>query len=290
MLNRLFGDYLVKNNIIEQKQLDSILPVSTDCKANVEVIAIVNKVLSIQQVQEVLNKINTKTTRFGDAAVEDGLLTDDRLEQLLTYQSNSFLCFLQILIDKGFLQLEQITPLLGRFQEEGQFKDNQMDALIMDDLEQITNIFVPLKNPQLKILTVLLVNTFRRLIDKDTYLERAYVAKSVQLDSYVSQMVTGNLRFKLYLTGLHDNLLGVANYFTGAKYTTINNDALDNVSEFVNCINGQFATNVSYDDIEIDMNPPEYALEGPFISNSKLFVIPIHANGYEIRAIYEVYE
>lgn len=290
MLNRLFGNYLVKNKIIDQNQLNSFLPISASYKANVEVIAIVNKVLSIQQVQDILSKIDIKTTRFGDAAVEDGLLTDDRLEQLLTYQSNSFMCFLQLLIDKDFLHLEQITSLLGKFQEEGQFNDNQMNALIMDDLEQIASIFVPLRNPHLKILTVLLVKTFKRLIDKDTYLEKAYVAKSVQLDSYAAQSITGNIRFKLYLTGLHDNLLGIANYFTGDRYTSVNKDALDNVGEFLNCINGQFATNVSYDDVDIDMNPPEYSLEGPFISNSKLFVIPIHANGCVIRAIYEIYD
>lgn len=290
MLNRLFGDYLVKNSIMSQDQLNSILPVAADCKANIEIIALVNKVLTIQQIQEVLDKIDLKTTRFGDAAVEEGFITDDRLEQLLTHQNNSFLCLLQILTDNGIVKLEQIPALLGRFQENGQFTDSQMNALIVDDLEQIANIFVPLKNQQLKILTVLLVKTFKRLIDKDTYLERAYVAKSVQLDSYAAQTITGNMRFKIYLTGLHDNLLGIANYFTGATYTSINNDALDNVSEFLNCINGQFATNVSYDDIDVDMNPPEYSLVGSYISNSRLFVIPIHVNGYSIRAIYEVFD
>lgn len=290
MLNRLFGDYLVKNKVLSQEQLDSILPVSADCKANVETIAIVNKILSIQQVQEICSKIDLKTTRFGDAALESGLLTDDRLEQLLTYQNNAFFCFVQILIDKGYLDIVQIISFIAKFREDGQFSEQQMHALIMDDLEQITNIFVPLKNQQLKILTVLLVKTFRRLIDKDTYLEKAYVAKSVQLDSYAAQMITGHMHFKLYLTGFQNNLLGIANYFTGATYSNLNNDALDNVSEFINCVSGQFATNISYDDIDVDMNPPEYSLTGPYISNARLFVIPIHVNGCVIRAIYEVFD
>lgn len=290
MLNRLFGDYLVKNKKMSQNDLNGILPVPPEARAKVEVIAIVQKVLTVAQVESVLNSMDKESERFGDIAVDNGLLTEDRLDQLITYQSNPFMCFIDVLIDRGLITYEQIIPLIADFQKDGGYSDNQFNALLNDDLEQIVNIFVPLKNPYLKILTVLIVKTFRRLIDKDVYLDRAYVAKSVQLDRYAMQMVMGDIQYKLYLTGFNNNLLGVANYFTGATYSSVNSDALDNVSEFINCINGQFATSVSYDDIDVDMSSPEYGMEGPFIENAKLFIIPIHVHGYEMRAIYEVIE
>lgn len=288
MLNRLFGDYLAKKGIVSKREVNSILPVNPEIKANVELIAIIQKVLTVSQVTDILLRIDKTDVTFGEAAVQKGLLTDDRLEQLLTYQSNSFMVFIQILVNAGHIKYEQISQLIDDFQRDEKYKDNQFTALLNDDLEQIVAIFVPLKNQYLKILTVLMVKTFRRLIDKDMYLERAYTAKSIQLDSYAAQLVTGDLHYKLYLSGLNNNLLGISNYFTGASYTALNTDALDNVSEFINCINGQFATNVSYDDIEVDMNSPEYGLTGPYISNSRLFIIPIHVNGFEIRAIYEI--
>lgn len=290
MLNRLFGDYLIKTKILSKSEVDGILPVASEISASVEVIAIIQKVLTVTQVTDVLSQIDRSRTRFGDAAVKRGLLTEDRLDQILTYQNNSFMVFVQILIDRKNIRYEQIPQLIDDFQRDGQYKDNQFTALLNNDLEQIVSIFVPLKNQHLKVLTVLLVKTFKRLIDKDMYLERAYTAKSLQLDSYAAQMVSGDIHYKLYLSGFSNNLLGIANYFTGATYTALNADALDNVSEFINCVNGQFATNVSYDDVEVDMNSPEYGLEGPYIGNSKLFVIPIHVNGFEIRAIYEVFD
>lgn len=288
MLNRLFGDYLTKKGILSKSEVNGILPVAPEAKASVEVIAIIQKVLTVSQVTGLLSQIDKKKTRFGDAAVQKGMLTEDRLDQILTYQNNSFMVFVQVLIDRRVIRYEQIPQLIDDFQRDGQYKDNQFAALLNDDLEQIVSIFVPLKNPYLKVLTVLLVKTFRRLIDKDMYLERAYTAKSIQLDSYAAQLVTGDIHYKLYLSGFTNNLLGISNYFTGATYTAVNADALDNVSEFINCVNGQFATNVSYDDVEVDMSSPEYGLEGPYISNSKLFIIPIHVNGFEIRAVYEV--
>ncbi len=55
-------------------------------------------------------------------------------------------------------------------------------------------------------------------------------------------------------------------------------------------MNGVFATNMSYENTALDMNSPEYSAEGPFISNELLYVIPMHANGYNLRAVFEVYE
>ena len=95
---------------------------------------------------------------------------------------------------------------------------------------------------------------------------------------------------KVYISAPDNDLLAIANYFTGDTYEAVNEDALDNVGEFINCVNGLFATNLSYDDVTIDMNSPEYSMVGPFISNEKLYVIPNHANGYSFKAVLEVYE
>lgn len=290
MLNRLFGNYLVQKQRITQIQLDDLLPVPKELKAEVETIAVINKILAPATVQELLSKLDKSSERFGEVAIDAGYLTDDKLDTILTYQSNVFMKFIQSLLNKRLLTIEQINPFLNEFQQLGGYNDSQMSALIHDDLEQCIAIFVPLKTMQLKELTLTLVQTIRRLIDRDVYLDKAYIARSLQLDKYASQTIIGDMHIKVYISAPDNGLLAIANHFTGDTYETVNEDALDNVGEFINCVNGLFATNLSYSDIEIDMNSPEYALDGPFISNEKLFVIPIHANGYSFRAIFEVYE
>lgn len=290
MLNRLFGDYLVKTNKIAQEQLDSILSVSPDIKAEIATVAVVKKVLTLSQIQALLEKAGGQASRIGDLAVEEGVMTDDRLEQVISFQTNSFMILVQNLIEKNFIQLQEVNQLIDAFQEEGKYDDSQLEALMLGDIEQIVNVFVPLKNKNLKQLTITLVQTFRRLIDKNVYLEKAYVANSLQVDRYAAQLVTGDMHFKLYISGAMNHLLAIANHFTGDQYTAVDQDALDNVCEFVNCVNGQFATNMSYEDVDIDMNAPECGMTGPYLNSGKLFVIPIHANGYSVRIIYEVYE
>lgn len=290
MLNRLFGNYLVTKKCITQEQLNKLLPVPKELVAEIETISIVRRVLTPAQVQELMDKKTDKTVRFGDIAMEEGYISDDRLDQLVSFQTNAFMKFMQSLVNENFVRLDQLNQIINAFQTENEYTDEQMDSLILDDLEEIINIFVPLKNKRFKELTETLIQTMKRMIDKEVYLDKAYASNSLQLDSYAGQAVNGDLNFKVYLSGSGDNLLGVANYFTDEKYRSLDADALDNVGEFINCVNGLFATNLSYDDIMIDMDSPDYSMEGLFLHENKLFVIPIHANGFCFRAIYEIYQ
>lgn len=290
MLNRLFGNYLVEKGTLTLEQLNAMLPVKKDFKAGLEIIAIITKAMTPAAVQELLKSINKESEHFGETAVNHGMLTDDKLDELLAYQTNAFMKFIQLLVDNGYISYDNINREIDEFQQKSEFNDVQLSALVHDDLDQCMNIFVPLKSPQLKELTKTLMQTLRRLIDRDAYLEKAYTAHSIQLDKYSCQMLIGDMHVKFYISASDDGLLGIANYFTGDTYASVTEDALDSVGEFINCVNGLFATNMSYDDLSVDMNSPEYSMEGPFISNETLYVIPLHANGYSFRAVFEVYQ
>ncbi|MBD5451452.1 MAG: chemotaxis protein CheX [Lachnospiraceae bacterium] len=287
MLNRLFGNYLVEKGKLTSEQLDSLLPVKQQFKAEVETIAIVTKVMTSAAVLELIEK---ESENFGEAAVNEGLITDDKLDDLLVHQSNNFMKFLQLLVNNDYLSYGDINQELNEFQQKNEFDDGQINALIYDDLEQCIELFVQLKEPVLKELTKTLVQTFRRLIDKDVYLEKADIVPSVQLDKCASQMIIGDMRIKVYISAPGDDLLSIANRFSGDPYDTVTEDALDSVGEFINCVIGLFATNMSYDGMSLDMNSPEYSIEGPFISNETLYVIPVHINGCTVKAVLEVYQ
>lgn len=290
MINRLFGNYLVEKKVLSQTQLDDLLPVQKDFKAEVETIAVINKVISAAVAQELLGRIDRNSEHFGEAAIDAEYLTDEKLDEILTYQSNAFMKFVQSMIDKHFMDLGQINHFLDEFQQIGGYTDAQISSLIHDDLEQCVQIFVPLKSPRLKEFTLTLIQTIRRLIDCDAYLDKSFTARSLQLDKHACQMIVGDMHMKVYISAPDNDLLAIANYFTGDTYEAVNEDALDNVGEFINCVNGLFATNLSYDNVTIDMSSPEFSMVGPFISNEKLYVIPIHANGYSFKAVLEVYE
>lgn len=290
MLNRFFGNLLVTKKIISDEQLSSLLSGLKGVKATVPTIAVVMKVLSPKQVEECLDSCDRDKSKFGEAAVEQGLLTDDRFEHLLTFQDNLFAAFVDKLLEQNFIQYDQIIPLMSELQQSRKWNDNQLNALLQWDVPLIVDMFVPLRSPQLKSLTATVVDYLRRYIDPNVYLDKAFVSNSMSLPCFSAQEMKGDFRYTLYFTGENDNLLGVANYFSGLTFSSVDEDALDNICEFINCINGQFATDMSYDSIDIDMAAPFYNVGSQTISNGRIYVIPFHANGYVLQAIYEVHE
>lgn len=287
MLNHLFGNYLVEKGKLTAEQLDTLLPVEKEFKAEVEVIAIVTKAMTSSAVLELIDKGNED---FGEAAVEAELISDDKLDDILAYRSNNFIKFIQLLVNNGYLSYGDINQALNEFEQKNELNDEQLYAMIYDDWEQCIELFVPSENSALKELIKTLVQTFRRLIDKDVYIDKAIVAPSVQLDKCASQMIIGDMRIKVYISAPGDDLLAIANYFQREKYDTVTEDALDSVGEFINCVNGLFATNVSYDGLSVDMDSPEYSIEGPLLSNEDIYIIPTHVNGCTVNVVLVVYQ
>ena len=69
MINRLFGNYLVEKQILTQNQLDDLLPVQKDFKAEVATIAVINKILSSAAALDLLRQLDQGNERFGDARI-----------------------------------------------------------------------------------------------------------------------------------------------------------------------------------------------------------------------------
>lgn len=289
MLNRLFGNYLVNTGCLDQKQLNELLDAVNGYTAGLDLMVIINKLLTPAQIQ-LVQENRAQGESLADAALRLQLLTDSRIEKIQQQQKMPVMCFLQLLVDRQVIPFADIMRVISDFQSYQEFSDEQLRALCLDDMEQIIRIFVPFHDEKLHELTVTLFQTLKRLIDKNVYLDKAYMARSIQIDRYAAQSLTGDLNLKFYLSAPMNNLLGVANYFTEAVYETVDEDALDTVSEFINCVNGLFATNLSYEEVSLDMDAPEYGMEGPYLNHGTIYVIPIHANGMSFRAVLELHQ
>lgn len=288
MVNRLFGNYLVKKDFLSDDKLDGLFPLDKEKKADITTIAVLKKMLSASEVTTIISELDTVDQHFGEFVVTNNILLDRDVDKLFSYQNNKFYMFIQQLIDDNIIELENINFLIDDFQKDSEFSQEVMDSLIADDVEEIIKLLIPCEDEHVNKMILTIMMTFRRLIDANVYFDKGYSDSSVSLDAYSAQLLSGDFNIKLYFTGDNDSLLGIANYFTAAKYDTVSEDALDNIGEFINCINGQMATDLSYEDIDIDMGAPEYSLNGCSINGGIYYVLPMHANGYSFRAVIDV--
>lgn len=286
MLNRLFGNYLVSIKKITQVQLDTALAELDTITASMALIAIVKRKLTLQQIVE-LNILQASESDFEQRVVGAKLLTEDACEKLMTYQSNRFMGMIQYLVNAGVLELSQICDLMDEYRIANNFTEIQLNAFLHDDVEHMVQTYVTCNDSGIRELFCTMIQTLKRLIDRDVYLEEAYTTDCFLAEKCVVQEMVGNRHFRLYLTAGGNDLLAIANYFTKAYYNAVDEDALDNVGEFLNCVSGLFATNQSYNELTVDMKTPEYFLEPVTIRGETIYVVPICANGCRLYAVYE---
>ena len=82
-----------------------------------------------------------------------------------------------------------------------------------------------------------------------------------------------------------DSLLVFAEGYAKESFTTVDDDALDAVCEFTNCINGLYASELSTKDVNIDMMPPIFSYDSTITVDGEFYSIPLFFNEKQVNCI-----
>ena len=93
------------------------------------------------------------------------------------------------------------------------------------------------------------------------------------------QHTTGDYDGFLGFTCDDDSILALADGYAKETFDTVDEDALDSVCEFTNCVNGLYATELSYQDTTIDMQPPEFKFDSSIDGEGEFYVLPVYIDG-----------
>ncbi len=277
MFDRIFGKYLVESGTLTNEQLLSVYKKQENSRSRLGLIAVTEKMMTISQVEEV-NKLQAiMDKRFGDIAKTSGYLTEDQVTRLLTLQGNRYLVFIQAIVDKGFLPLDTINDILSLYQNEHGYTQTDLENLKSCDINRILPYFVDLKNEILFELIGTFVRTVSRLMNYNVYIDTAYEVQTFSAPQISYQISDGDHRLFVCIAANEEAMLNSAISFAGKKFVENQEDALDANAEFINCVNGLFATKVSNDEhpMELDMYPPLYHESLSTITGEHIYVIPI---------------
>lgn len=285
MINQLFGKYLVKAGMLTSDQLERALETQKKVRVKLGLIAVTEKLMTFEQSEEVNRLQAVMDKRFGDIAIDKGYLTEDQVSRLLGLQGNQYLTFAQAVTDNGFMTLKEIENAFYDYQKVLGFTSMDMDALKSGDSDRIVPLFLPddCDSYQENHLLVA-VRTILRLIDSDAYIGQASWVSSVSSKGVAYQALNGEIDMALGIVGNEDAVLSLADAFAHEEFDTLNLDALDSVAEFINCINGMFATRISIK-LLVDMLPPVYREENVVLTGEKMLSLPVYINGKELRLI-----
>ena len=285
MFDRIFGEYLVRSGRLDAQKLESALNDADVGFQKLGVIAVAEKIMTPQQVEEVNFDQSASDRRFGDIAIEKGYMTSQQLDGLLKLQGNSFFHLLQALINQGEYTLEQLDGFLSDFQEDNGLNYSEMDALVSGDVLRAVNVYLPHQDRLYGRLCGIAVRTFLRLIDSGAYIERAYLTDSFEADRFAAQKSYGTHSITAGFGGDGDSLKSMAEAFARDVFDAVDLDALDAVAEFTNCIDGLFATEIYSEGVDVDMTPPQLYDRPVSITGHQFCVVPIITKGQKIYFI-----
>lgn len=279
MFSQFFGHYLLKNQKITAEQFSSCMDYIKANRVKLGLIAENEGLLTRSQANE-LNYLQMQSDkRFGDLAVEKGYLTDADVTYLLGRQGSPYLIFIQALEEGNIMSREEIDAALASFQNSLLLSDDEMKAIQDGNIEELLPVFMKTQDSRYTSLAALALRNIVRFVSSYIRIEKGAFVSSINAKYIAYQHTTGDYKGFLGFACNDDGILAVADGYAKEEFETVDEDALDSVCEFTNCINGLYATELSYQDISIDMMPPEFLFDGTIDGEGEFYSLPLYVDG-----------
>lgn len=285
MFSQFFGNYLLNKEKITKAQFTSCMEYMRANRVKLGLIAESEGLLSREQAEELNHLQMQSDKRFGDLALEKGYLTDADISHLLQLQGNPYLIFVQALEENQIMKREEVIELVENFQKEEGFTDTTLEAIKFGDFDRLLPDFVTTKNESYLKLMALALRNIVRFVSSYIRIEKAKTVTDYSAKYIAYQKTTGAYEGILGFASNDDSILTVADGYAGEYFDKVNEDALDSVCEFTNCINGLYATELSYQEVIIDMSPPEFMFDGTITETEEFFVLPLYITGKRVDMI-----
>ena len=275
MFCQLFGKYLQEKELINDFDYEQLIEGQMSVRVRLGTIAVMDGILTEEEVEQINQMQKSRDKRFGDVAVEMGLLTDDQVGELLAKQGNSYLQFVQLLMDMTDISKEKLEECLEEFRKKIGFTPEEMEVLKKDDLDELLPMFVYSSKPYIQDIAGLLTRNITRFVSRDFYIEKARHETEYSYTHLACQELAGDASVFVGIAEAEEQgtFLQIAASFSGQDMDSVFEDAYDSVAEFINVTSGLLATALSKNGVNIDMEPP-LGFAGQTVKGD-FYVIPV---------------
>lgn len=285
MFSQFFGNYLLNKGKITKAQFTSCMEYMRANRVKLGLIAETEGILTRKQSDE-LNQLQMQSDkRFGDLAIEKGYLTDADISHLLQLQGNPYLIFVQALEENNIFNRDEITELVVQFQKDAGLTNTALESIKYGDFDRLLPSFVDTDKEDYLSLMALALRNIVRFVSSYIRIDKAEKIFEYSAKYIAYQKTTGAYEGFLGFASDDDAILTVADGYAGEYFEKPDEDALDSVCEFTNCINGLHATELSYKEISIDMLPPEFMFDGTITDAEGFYVLPMYITGKKVDLI-----
>ena len=186
MFEAYFGKYLEDQGIITKEQYQEVVVASQNSRVKLGLLAVAEGFMTEDEAEEVNDAQHRLDKRFGDIAVSRGYLTDSQVEFLLKKQGDSYLLFLQAMVERNILTLDEIQEHVKAYKKAEKLSDLDVDAIKSGDVDKIIPVLLRdcVISPVIKDYIALSARNIGRFIERiNLYAQRYPVpAPTLELD------------------------------------------------------------------------------------------------------------
>lgn len=287
MVEYILGNCLVEAGKLTSEQLADVVSQLDKIRVKLGLIAVAEGMMTLEQADEVNRLQSVMDKRFGDIAVEKGYLTEEQIGNLLKVQGNTYMSFVQALVNEDLVKMEEIDGLFDGYREKNGFSKTDIEVLKSDDPEKIIPLFLTPETLKYHDIIGVAVRTLIRCVDRHVYVGKASLADKYTLTNAAVQLVQGENEFVSAFEESEGGLLELTRVFGQEEFAELNEDALDAAGEFLNCVNGLHATALSQKGMILELMPPELVSDSKNIEG-KVCSIPVYV--YNKKLVFSVTE
>jgi len=268
MFEIYFGRYLIEKGIVSQSAIDDIA--------------------------------GTRYPVFVDELIEKNCFTRDEAEAHLSgFKTEYDLCDDDIdAINSGdisriapvFLHFDDAVAIeanLSAYQKDNHLTDAEMENLWKDGgILRILPEYVRNDPKYYNRFVLLTLENILRFITGDVVLRKARQARDYAITRMSCQELKGAHRIFLGFAGCDGNLLAVANMYAKKEFAGKDNKAFDSLCELINTINGIYASELSNEKVNLEIDVPGIYTGKTLKSNGMIYCLPVLLNGVEIEIVF----
>ena len=284
MVEYILGNYLVGSGKISSEQLEVVVEQLDKIRVKLGLIAVAEGMMTLAQAEEVNRLQSVMDKRFGDIAIEKGYLTEDQIGNLLKAQGNTYMSFVQSLVNEGFVKMEEIDTIFDGYRDVNGFTKSDMETLKSDEPERIVPLFLTPETMKYQELIGVAVRTIIRCVDRHMYMGKVSVKEDYEIKNAAVQEVQGEGGYTAGFEEQYGGLLKLASIFGQEDFKDMDIDALDAAGEFLNCVNGLHASALSKNGVILELMPPNLLTDSTKL-DGKVCSVPIYVKGMSLAFI-----
>lgn len=248
MANRYFVQYLLNVGVISSSEAVDLLPRLSEVRPSLPLLALTSGLVTAGQMEGLTV---ADSAVFAEEAKEKKLLTASQVDNLLSVIPEADVCFAQLLLDSGKVDLSKLEQIISDYQKLEEQENpvftavyNRTGSPADDPVFEIYG-----KYAEMFILsTQRFINTEAVILPEEPVVEHDGVL--------VSQGLSGGMELTAGVKAVPEVFLELGRRYSGEELDEIDELAIDCVAEFLNVLNGLYIVNLSQLDLDVDLEEP----------------------------------